>query len=130
MWFNSPAWGERLAQMVVKWPVRLYPPIRGGLMAQPEIEHVAPWVERLARIGYAAKAFLYITIGILAAQAGLGRGGRATDTDGALRLIYGAALGRIILLAVAAGLLGYALWRLVEAILDAEGRGNRLKGIA
>jgi hypothetical protein len=91
---------------------------------------VAPWVERLARIGYAAKAFLYITIGILAAQAGLGRGGRTTDTDGALRLIYGAVLGRIILLAVAAGLLGYALWRLVEAILDAEGRGNRLKGVA
>jgi len=46
---------------------------------------VAPWVERLARVGYAAKALLYGTIGILAAQAAFGEGGRTTDTRGALR---------------------------------------------
>ena len=33
---------------------------------------VAPWVERLARVGYVAKAVLYGTIGILAAQAAFG----------------------------------------------------------
>ena len=30
---------------------------------------VAPWIERLARLGYAAKALLYGTIGLLAANA-------------------------------------------------------------
>nr|MBA3556337.1 DUF1206 domain-containing protein [Gemmatimonadales bacterium] len=54
---------------------------------------VAPWIERLARVGYAAKALLYATVGILAAQAALGRGGRTTDTRGALREVLGAPYG-------------------------------------
>jgi hypothetical protein len=92
---------------------------------------VAPWVERLARIGYAAKALLYMTVGFLAAQAALGRGGRVTDTQGALQVVNrGSSLGWILLLVVAAGLLGYALWRLVEAVLDPERRGTKPKAIA
>lgn len=96
----------------------------------PGPEDVAPWIERLARVGYAAKAVLYITVGILAAQAGLGRGGRTTDTHGALQAMYGVTFGRFILIVIAAGLLGYAVWRLVEAVFDAERRGTSLKGIA
>jgi hypothetical protein len=99
-------------------------------ITSPTAKDVAPWVERLARLGYAAKALLYITVGLLAAQAGLGWGGRTTDTHGALRFMYDVTLGRIMLLVIAAGLLGYALWRMVEAVLDAEDRGNDLKGVA
>jgi hypothetical protein len=57
----------------------------------------APWVERLARIGYAAKAVLYITVGLVAARAGLGRGGRTVDTQGALRVVHHATFGRVAL---------------------------------
>ena len=95
-----------------------------------EMREVAPWVERLARVGYAAKALLYITIGILAAQAAFGPGGRTTDTEGALRIVHDITFGRIVLLVIAAGLLGYALWRVVEAIVDPDRRGNNLKGLA
>jgi hypothetical protein len=95
-----------------------------------EMRDVAPWVERLARVGYAAKALLYITIGILAAQAAFGPGGRTTDTQGALSVVHDMTFGRIVLLAIAAGLLGYALWRVVEAIVDPDGRGSSLKGLA
>lgn len=91
---------------------------------------VAPWVERLARIGYAAKALLYITVGYLAAQAALGEGGRVTDTHGALNVVHQGAFGRGLLLAIAAGLTGYALWRLVEAVVDPERRGTSAKAIA
>jgi hypothetical protein len=91
---------------------------------------VAPWVEHLARVGYAAKALLYITIGFLASEAALGRGGRVTDTQGALQVVHRAAFGRIWLVVVAAGLLGYALWRLVQAIVDPERRGTAPKAIA
>jgi hypothetical protein len=100
------------------------------LMTFSPTKQVAPWVEWLARIGYAAKALLYITIGVLAAQAGLGRGGRTTDTQGALRTVHDASFGRIALIIIAAGLAGYALWRLVEAVIDPDGRGSDLKGIA
>jgi hypothetical protein len=91
---------------------------------------VAPWVERLARVGYVAKALLYVTIGLVAAQAGFGRGGRTTDTQGALRLVHGMTFGRVVLLIVAAGLMGYAVWRVVEAVMDPDRRGHGAKGIA
>jgi hypothetical protein len=101
-----------------------------ALSTPVEIRDVAPWVVRLARVGYAAKALLYITIGILAAQAAFGPGGRTTDTQGALSIVHDITFGRIMLLVIAAGLLGYALWRVVEAILDPDGRGNNFKGLA
>lgn len=90
----------------------------------------APWIERLARLGYAAKALLYATIGGLAAQVALGTGGEITDSRGALRTVLQAPYGRVMLVVIAAGLLGYALWRLVEAVTDPEGRGTDAKGIA
>ena len=96
----------------------------------PGVEAVAPWVEHLARVGYAAKALLYITIGLLAAQAGLGPGGRTTDTHGALQMVRGMTFGHLLLFVVAAGLIGYAIWRLVEAVVDPDRRGNDLKGLA
>ena len=86
---------------------------------------VAPWVERLARVGYAAKAVLYATVGILAAQAAFGKGGRTTDTRGALRELLQAPYGRIMLLVVAVGLLGYTVWLFVRAVTDAERRSRR-----
>ncbi|HYC32419.1 MAG TPA: DUF1206 domain-containing protein [Gemmatimonadales bacterium] len=91
---------------------------------------VAPWVERLARVGYVAKAVLYGTIGILAAQAAFGEGGGTTDTRGALRALLAAPYGRGMLAVVAIGLLGYTAWLLVRAVTDAEHRGREPKGIA
>jgi hypothetical protein len=102
----------------------------GPSSKSPTASDVAPWVDRLARVGFLAKALLYITVGLLAAQAGLGRGGRTVDTEGALRVVHGIAFGRIALFVIAAGLSGYAVWRLVEAVVDPEGRGTELKGIA
>lgn len=99
-------------------------------MTTPTVRQAAPWVERFARLGYASKALLYITVGLLAAQAGLGRGGRAVDTQGALRVVHHATFGRVALIVMAAGLIGYALWRVVEGVFDPDGRGTDLKGLA
>src|SRR5690348_9872421 len=40
--------------------------------------HVAPWIAHLARVGYVADAVLYGTIGFLAAEAAIRRGGETT----------------------------------------------------
>jgi hypothetical protein len=77
-----------------------------------------PWVEPLARFGYAAKGLVYFTIGWLAAQAAAGSGGRTTDTEGALHTLMIPPFGQIILGIVTIGLVGYALWRIVQALLD------------
>jgi hypothetical protein len=91
---------------------------------------VAPWIERLARVGFVAKAVLYGTVGILAAQAALGHGGRTTDTNGALHELLSAPYGRAMLYVIAVGLLGYASWLAVRAIADPERKGTSLKGVA
>jgi hypothetical protein len=94
-------------------------------------QEAAPWVERLARVGFLAKCVLYVTIGVLAAQAALVGGGR-TDTDqrGAMATLIGAPFGRVLLAVIALGLLGYAVWRLADGVLDAEHHGKGAKGIA
>ena len=112
---------------VVRAAIRWYP---HASMTAPTVRQGAPWVERLARIGYAAKALLYITVGLLTAQAGLGRGGRAVDTQGALRVVHHATFGRLALIVVAAGLIGYAIWRIVEGVVDPDGRGTDPKALA
>jgi len=95
-----------------------------------ELRSVAPWVERLARLGYAAKALLYGTIGVLAAEAALGPRGKVTDTRGALRTVGGQEFGSAFLVLIALGFFGYAAWRLVEAVLDPERRGTDWKALA
>ena len=89
-----------------------------------------PWIENLARAGYAAKGLVYVVIGILALQAALGAGGQTTDTKGALFVIAQQSWGRALLIVLSVGLAGYALWKLVMAIWDSEGKGRDAKGIA
>lgn len=79
-----------------------------------------PWVEKLARLGYAAKGTVYFIVGLLAAQAAFGVDGKTTDTSGALQEIINQPFGKFLLGIVTVGLIGYALWRLVEAIFDPE----------
>lgn len=98
--------------------------------AEVAAEYAAPWIERLARAGFAAKALLYGTVGVLAARMALGNGGRATGARGAMESVQKAPFGRVLLALVAVGLIGYAVWRVVQALLDPERRGASAKAIA
>lgn len=90
----------------------------------------SPWLEGLGRFGYAAKGVVYLVIGELAIQAALGDGGQTTDTKGALAHIAGQPFGRSILVVLAVGLFGYAIWRCVQVFLDTERKGTKPKGLA
>jgi Domain of Unknown Function (DUF1206) len=63
---------------------------------------------------------VHLIVGFLALLAALRAGGPPTDAQGAFETILGQPLGRLLLSAVALGLVGYALWRLVQAIWDAK----------
>jgi hypothetical protein len=54
-------------------------------------------------------------IGVLAFEVALGSGGKATNQQGALATIARQPFGVVLLVIVAIGLAGYALWRLVSA---------------
>ena len=91
-----------------------------------------PWVERLARFGYAARGVVYAVIGLLAIQTAFsGRGGQSiaqqATPEGALQRI--AEQSRLLLVLVAIGLAGYALWRFVQGGLDTENKGRDPKGL-
>jgi hypothetical protein len=83
-----------------------------------------------ARAGYAARGITYVIVGGLAALAALGEGGGTTGSRGALSTVMGAPFGKVLLTALALGLFGYAAWRAVQALLDVDGHGTNLKGIA
>jgi hypothetical protein len=89
-----------------------------------------PWVERLARFGYAVRGILYAVVGLLAVQVALGAGGATTDKNGAIATIGSQPFGKFLLVLVAIGLAGYALWGFIRALLDPLGRGTDPKGIA
>jgi hypothetical protein len=94
------------------------------------ISHAArDWIVPLARFGYATKGAVYIIIGLLAALAAFNRGGRTTDSQGVFKEILSQPYGQVLLGAVAVGLVGYALWCLIQAIKDTENKGSDAKGM-
>lgn len=76
-----------------------------------------PWADRLARLGFFARGVVYTVIGSIALQVATD-GGKGDDAskEGALREIAERPLGRPLLVVLAVGLAGYALWRLTEAL--------------
>jgi len=73
--------------------------------------------EWLARAGFVARGLIYGIVGVLAIELALGSGGRDASQQGALKAIAAQPFGRVLLILVAAGLGGYALWRLTRALL-------------
>jgi hypothetical protein len=93
------------------------------------LREASPWIVWLARLGFVAKAVVYVIVGGLAARVAFGMGGgRTTDSSGALLTILSQPFGRLLLAATATGLFGYAAWLVIAAALDPEGRGSDLKG--
>src|SRR5436190_23325782 len=73
--------------------------------------------EAFARVGFVARAVIYGIVGVLAVKLAVGAGGKATDQSGALKTIADQPFGKVLLILVAIGLAGYALWRLLHALL-------------
>ncbi|MBV9454549.1 MAG: DUF1206 domain-containing protein [Rubrobacter sp.] len=60
---------------------------------------------------------VYTTIEVLAMQEALGVNGRAPGLKGAMHSIESQPFGRIMLALLAFGLVGYALWKLIQGIM-------------
>jgi hypothetical protein len=94
------------------------PPSGGGGPAPQdaarELTHSTAYTA-LARSGFVARGVVFGVIGVLALKLALGSGGKTTNQQGALATIAHEPFGRVLLVIVAIGLAGYALWRLVSA---------------
>ena len=85
--------------------------------------------EKAARIGYTAKGVVYGVVGILAFRTAIGAGGGTTGAGGALREIGQQPYGQSLLTLTGLGLLGYVVWRALQAFADAESEGTDAKGL-
>ena len=88
--------------------------------AEDAVRRASPWVDRLARVGYTAKGVVYATIGVLAMREALRLGGTTTGVGGAMQSMGPQPLGGLLLIVLAAGLAGYALWKLIQGIMDPD----------
>ena len=102
---------------------------RAARQVEREVEN-SRWLDWLARAGLAAKGASYALVGVLAIKVAIGDGGKATSRQGALASIAHHGYGEVLLVALAIGFAGYALWRFAQTFFDKSNEGSGPKGLA
>jgi uncharacterized protein DUF1206 len=86
-------------------------------------------IEWGARLGYAARGIIFIMIGGFAGLAALGGRSQAVGTKGALETLLSQPFGLAILSLLAAGLICFSGWRVIQSIFDTDNCGKDAEGI-
>ncbi|MEP7039757.1 MAG: DUF1206 domain-containing protein [Acidobacteriota bacterium] len=94
-----------------------------------KVREARPWVVLMGRIGFAAMGVVHLLVGILAIMSVVGIAS-ASGTEGALQEIVQLPFGQFLLVAVAVGFVGYAVWRFIQAMMDTDAKGSDVRGIA
>ncbi len=94
------------------------------------MEKYKPYAEKLAKYGCYSIASVYILVGGMAILSYLGIIIAKADEQRIIGVILELPLGWLIIVLMVAGLAGYFLWRIFEAITDPYNFGNKLSGIA
>ncbi|TDB04229.1 DUF1206 domain-containing protein [Halomonas marinisediminis] len=92
-------------------------------------KHLKRGLSVAARIGYIAKGVVYLLIGGLAVLAATGLGGEHAGTKESINQLIQRPFGDTMVGLLGAGLFAYALWRLLQALLDSEDAGRGAKGV-
>lgn len=82
------------------------------------------------RFGYAARGFVYLSIGVIAVLAAVEMVPQAEGSLGAVEAWADWPLGLVLLGAAGFGLYGFAGWRLLQSVFDAERQGTSPKALA
>ncbi|HYC97626.1 DUF1206 domain-containing protein [Brevundimonas sp.] len=103
-----------------------------GRRKSPLLRRVPPLrdlVELAARVGYGARGFVYLSVGVLILLAAVGLIGDAVGTMGALEWLAQRRLGRLWALLIGLGLTAFVMWRILQSIFDADHEGRSWKGL-
>ena len=84
----------------------------------------------LLRFGFVVRGVIYMVPGVLALRLASGRPGADMTTSHAIEVIGQQPFGRFLVVAVAVGLGGYAMWGVIRAVFDPLGRGESPHGLA
>ena len=92
----------------------------------PPLPVLAEWA---ARIGYGARGFVYLSVGVLVLLASFDVIGSAVGTKGALAWLAQRPLGRWWALLVGLGLSAFVMWRILQSVFDADHEGVSWNGL-
>lgn len=86
-----------------------------------------PWATALeiaSRLGYGARGAVYLSMGSIALLAAVDRLPRASGATGALEVWAEWRIGLVLIAAIGAGLVCFALWRGLQAVFDVDRHGT------
>lgn len=86
------------------------------------------WAIPVMRAGYAGRALVYLVVAGFSLWA-IWQGGSASGTSSSLEKLETTTGGGIVLFLIFAGMLCYAVWRIIDAIWDLEAYGSDVEGI-
>lgn len=103
-----------------------------GRKKSPLLRRVPPLkdlLELAARVGYGARGFVYLSVGLLTLLASVDLIGDAVGPKGAVAWMALRPFGRLWLLLVGLGLSAFVMWRVLQAVFDADHEGTSRHGL-
>jgi hypothetical protein len=82
------------------------------------------WAKRLGRLGFLAKGLVYAVVALIAIEVARGEKKKAKSEEGAIEAVAHQSFGEVLLVLLAIGLAGYALWRARVALLGPPGESG------
>jgi len=86
-------------------------------------------LEMAARFGYGARGFVYLSVGAIALLSAMDRVGDAVGSRGAAAWLAEQPYGRVWLILLGVGLWAFVVWRILQAIFDADRQGTGRKAL-
>jgi hypothetical protein len=91
------------------------------LRRRPGAAELSVWI---ARFGYGARGFVYVSVGLIMLLSALDLAERPIATTGVMPFLLQQPLGRLWVAALGVGLWGFVLWRALQALFDADRVGR------
>lgn len=86
-------------------------------------------LEGLARFGYGARGFVYLSIGLILMLTAHDLTSQTAGSTGVVEALARQPLGRVWLILLGVGLWAFVLWRVLQSVFDADNEGRDLKAI-
>jgi len=86
-------------------------------------------LELAARFGYGARGFVYLSVGAIALLAAMDRVGDAVGSRGAVAWLAEQPYGRVWLILLGLGLWAFVVWRVLQAVFDADREGTSRRAL-
>lgn len=87
-------------------------------------------IELAARVGYGARGFVYLSAGALILLSAVDLVGDAVGAKGSLDWLAMRPLGRLWVLLIGLGLAAFVMWRVLQAVFDADHEGTSRHGVS